>query len=88
MDESSRVMTVYYIDGSVETFGWDAALNNSETSTWYSDFMKTLEHEFLIFELPDRLAIIPKQNVKSIEVNVLPPKLPPYAIKGAYKIEG
>ncbi|NEO83632.1 MAG: hypothetical protein F6J87_05135 [Spirulina sp. SIO3F2] len=75
-------MTVNYNDGTLQSFEWDADANRSDLANWYSKFMQSLTEPLLILETSEGLVIIPRQNIKSVEINVLPPKLPPYAIRG------
>ncbi|MGK7926518.1 MAG: hypothetical protein AB4290_14975 [Spirulina sp.] len=82
MDDRKRIMTINYNDGTLQSFEWDADANRSDPANWYSKFMQNLTEPFLILETSEGLVIIPKQNIKSVEINVLPPKLPPSTIRG------
>ncbi|NJK99699.1 MAG: hypothetical protein HC838_05175 [Spirulinaceae cyanobacterium RM2_2_10] len=79
-------MTIQYIDGTSQTFEWQAA-EQAETVNMASRLQHTLHEEYILLEMGDKLTIIPKQNIKTIEINAVPPKLPPSAVHGVRLVE-
>lgn len=76
-------MKIQYIDGTDQTFEWEPQTEDSQTVNMASNLQKSLNEEYLLLEMGDKFMIIPKQNIKTIEINAVPPKLPPSAIHGA-----
>ena len=80
-------MKIQYIDGTDQTFEWEPHPEDVEAANMVSNLQKSLHEEYILLEMGDKFMIIPKQNIKTIEINPVPPKLPPTAIHGARLVE-
>ena len=80
-------MKVEYIDGTNQTFEWESHPEEDETVNMASHLQKSFREEYILLEMGDRFMILLKQNIKTIELNMVPPKLPPTAIHGVRLIE-
>ncbi|MEM9215207.1 MAG: hypothetical protein AAGD25_12770 [Cyanobacteria bacterium P01_F01_bin.150] len=75
--------SILYIDGTDQTFEWEPDTEQVESATMLSRLQKSLHEEYILIETGDQFMIIPKQNIKTITINAVPPQLPPSAIRGA-----
>ena len=80
-------MTIQYIDGTKQIFEWLPDPESAQTANMASNLQKSLQEDFILLEMGDKMMIIPKQNIKTIEINTVAPKLPPYAIHGARLVD-
>lgn len=80
-------MTIQYIDGTSQTFEWEPDPTQDESATRLSRLQKNLHEEYVLLETGDQFIIIPKQNIKTITVNVVPPQLPPSTIRGVRLVD-
>ena len=78
----TRSITVRYVNGDEETFEFPA-VGEGDPTNLATNIQKCLHEEQFIFELEDRVLIIPKQNILNIEVSPPPSKLPPLTIRNA-----
>lgn len=81
-------MKIQYIDGTDQTFEWEPNPDEVEAANMVSNLQKSLHEEYILLEMGDKFMIIPKQNIKTIEINAVPPKLPLSAIHGARLVKG
>ncbi|MEO1297659.1 MAG: hypothetical protein AAFW75_18120 [Cyanobacteria bacterium J06636_16] len=81
MNQTVR-MQVQYIDGAEQTFEWELPPEADETVNMASHLQKSFREEYILLAMGDRFMILLKQNIKTIEVNTVPAKLPPTAIHG------
>lgn len=79
-------MKIQYIDGTDQTFEWEPHTEDSQTVNMASNLQKSLKEEYILLEMGDKFMIIPKQNIKTIEINAVPSKLPPSTIHGAHLV--
>ena len=80
-------MTIQYIDGTSQTFEWLPNPEDDRAVNMVSNLQKSLNEEYILLEMGDKFMIIPKFNIKTIEINAVPPKLPPSTIHGARLVE-
>lgn len=80
-------MKIQYIDGTSQTFEWLPNPEDDRAVNMVSNLQKSLNEEYILLEMGDKFMIIPKFNIKNIEINAVPPKLPPSAIHGARLVE-
>lgn len=80
-------MRIQYIDGTEQLFEWLPDPDSTQTANMVGDLQKSLHEDFILLEMGDKMTIIPKQNIKTIEINAVPPKLPPSAVRGVRSIE-
>ena len=87
MSEKAR-MSIQYMDGTEQVFEWtpDPAQQQNVTSL-ASNLHKTLQEDYLLLDMGDKLRIIPRHNIKSIELDRVPAKLPANAIRGVQLVE-
>ena len=80
-------MKIQYIDGTNQIFEWQEHLEKNQTANMVGQLQQGLHEEYILLEMGDKFTIIPKYNIKTIEINAVPPKLPPSAILGARLVE-
>jgi len=80
-------MTIQYIDGTSQTFEWQTSPADTQTANMVSNLQKGLQEEYILMEMGDKFMIIPKFNIKTIEINAVPPKLPSTSIHGVRLVE-
>ena len=78
-------MTVRLIDGSIRRFRFPS--DGGDDVTLGSRIEKALQTQDLVVELGDRLLVIPKHSILTIELTPPPPKLPAVAIRNARLIK-
>ena len=86
MNQTIR-MKIEYIDGTNQTFEWHVHPENIQMANTVSQLQNSLHEEYVLLEMGDKFTIVPKYNIKTIEINPVPPKLPPGAILGARLVE-
>ncbi len=80
-------MSVQFIDGSVQTFEWESHPEASETANVVSHLQKTLHEDHILLEMGDKLMVLIKANIKSIELNSVPTRLPQTTIHGVRLVD-
>lgn len=80
-------MTIQYMDGTSQTFEWLPDEERSQAANMVSNLQKNLQEDYILLEMGERLMIIPKFNIKTIEINAVPSKLPLSAIHGVHLVE-
>lgn len=80
-------MTIQYIDGTAQTFEWVPDPEDTNVANMVGNLQKSLNEEYILLEMGDKFMIVLKQNVKTIEINAVPPKLPNTTIRGARLVE-
>ncbi|MEM0978934.1 MAG: hypothetical protein AAGH78_01535 [Cyanobacteria bacterium P01_H01_bin.58] len=80
-------MKVQYIDGTSQTFEWESYPEEDEMVSMASNLQKSFREEYILLEMGDKFMVLLKQNIKTIEVNTVPAKLPPTAIHGVRLVE-
>jgi len=85
MNKPKTTMVVRLADGSVQRFQLPS--DGGDDVTLGSRIEKALETQDLVVELGDRLLVIPKHSILTIELTPPPPKLPAVAIRNARLIK-
>jgi hypothetical protein len=80
-------MSIQYIDGTVQVFEWEAHPEETESANMVSHLQKTLHEDHILLEMGDKLIILIKENIKTIELNTVPARLPQTAIRGVRLVE-
>lgn len=80
-------MKIQYIDGTSQTFEWLPNPEDDRAVNMVSNLQKSLNEEYILLEMGNKFTIIPKFNIKTIEINAVPPKLPSSTIHGARLVE-
>ena len=75
-------MKIEYIDGTNQVFEWQIDPEVSESINAVSQLQRGLHEEYILLEMGDKMTIVYKYNVKTIEINAVPAKLPASAIRG------
>ncbi|WP_204140110.1 hypothetical protein [Halomicronema sp. CCY15110] len=80
-------MYIQYMDGTEQQFEWDSQREGTETANLVSHLQKMLHDENVLLEMGDKLLILQRQNIKSIEITPVPAKLPATTIHGVRAVE-
>jgi len=87
--EQTVKMTVHYIDGTHQTFAWEPQSHAERSWNEVSEMKKSLQEAHLLLKTEaGGLIIIPRDNIKYIEVSAAPDKVPPNTILGVRLIDG
>ena len=85
MTNTTRTITIRYINGDEETFEFPGVLED-DPATMATHIQKLLDANQFIFDLGDRLIVIPHRNILNVEVSPVPSKTPPLTIHNARMI--
>ncbi|RZM82958.1 hypothetical protein [Leptolyngbya iicbica] len=80
-------MHIQYIDGTAQQFEWDAQPEGTESANIVSHLQKMLHEDNVLLDMGEKLVILQKQNIKSIEITPVPTKLPGTTIHGVRGVE-
>lgn len=80
-------MSVQYIDGTAQQFEWDEHPSETESANLVSHIQKMIHEDNVLLEMGNRLIVLRKENIKSIEITPVPPKLPSTTIHGVRLVE-
>ncbi|MGD1850515.1 MAG: hypothetical protein ACFCBU_07855 [Cyanophyceae cyanobacterium] len=80
-------MNIEYIDGTNQVFEWQADPQADAAPNAASQFERALHDEYIIMEMGEKMMVIYKYNVKTIEVNAGPAKLPVTSIRGVRQVK-
>jgi hypothetical protein len=75
-------MRIQYTDGTEQQFEWDAQPEGTESANMVSHLQKMLHEENVLLDMGDKLVILQRQNIKTIEITPVPSKLPSTTIHG------
>ena len=78
------VLTVRYLNGTEKKY--EIAPARDEFTTLGSYLKEALAAKNMVLELPDKLLIIPFDNVQEIELAPVPPRVPGYVVKNVKSI--
>ena len=73
--------TISFLDGTQLKVVWEKQKEAALRSA--SLIEKVLNSESFALELEGRLVVVPIQNIRTIEINPAPEKLPPMIVRGA-----
>jgi len=81
MSESeSRTLKIQYVDGKVQAFEFPLQAESTKSG---ARLQELLDMDELVFALADRLVIIPKHNIRFMELVPAPSRLPQFVIQNA-----
>lgn len=66
--EESKYLKIYFNDGSERNFAFEPLTASTETTSVMSKVAHMLDSKRIILQFPDKVTIIPFDNVISIEV--------------------
>ncbi len=79
MDDEVIALTLKYTDGTEQRF--EFAPQRKEEYGLASRIQDIFSQNIIMLALEDKVMAIPLQNIQSLEISPMPPKLPAFAIR-------
>ncbi len=80
-------MSIQYLDGTTQHFEWDTEPVGTESANMVSHLQKMLHEDSVLLEMGDKLLILRKETIKTIEITPVPAKLPATTIHHVRLVE-